>query len=315
MPIEAGQLGPIFDRYEREHLPKKAPRTQRDDAAMLKILRQTFGAMPIDSIRPRHIRAYLDKRTAKIRANREISVFSRVWNHAREWGYTDRANPVAGVEKNKETGRDIYVTDIELALVHKHAPPVVQDLLDISYLIGQRPGDVRKLRWDQVQDGCLCVTQGKTKVKLRIAIKGDLAAVLERARTRGTEPPAQRFAHRFTGPLPISPSSFYLDGIATSAAENSGRISRRASQGLAAHQSKLTGSSTRSRSLCVRWSTERVPVDPPWCQHGRARGAEQQERSHQQRAIFGKDDCLQDGGGRGQSARKCHPPQPPPEDG
>jgi integrase len=44
---------------------------------------------------------------------------------------------------------------------------------------------VRKLRWDQVQDGCLCVTQGKTKVKLRIAIKGDLAAVLERARTRG----------------------------------------------------------------------------------------------------------------------------------
>lgn len=183
-PLESGLLEPIFARYGREIVPRKALRTQRDNEVMLKLLRDTFGAMSIEAIQPRHIRGYLDKRTAKVRANREMALFSHVWNKAREWGYTDRANPVQGIEKNRETGRDIYVSDEELTLVYKHCPPVLQDLIDLAYLTGQRPGDVMRYRWEMVRDGALWIQQGKTRRKLQIAIEGELETVIERIRTR-----------------------------------------------------------------------------------------------------------------------------------
>jgi len=184
VPAIAGLIKPVIDRYGREIVPTKAPRTQRDNGTMLDILRNAFGGMTFDQVQPRHVRQYLDKRSAKVRANREMALFSHLWNKAREWGYTDRANPVQGVEKNRETGRDIYVTDEELRLVKKHAPAVVVDLIDLCYLTGQRPADVRKLRWDQVKESALWITQGKTGAKLRIAIEGELATVIDRCRAR-----------------------------------------------------------------------------------------------------------------------------------
>lgn len=46
--------------------------------------------MPIDAIAPIHVREYVDIcwQTAKVRANRKKALFSRLFNKAREWGYT-----------------------------------------------------------------------------------------------------------------------------------------------------------------------------------------------------------------------------------
>ena len=52
---------------------------------------------------PQAISQYRDKRTGKVRANREISLLSHIYNIAREWRLTDKKNPAAGVRKNKET--------------------------------------------------------------------------------------------------------------------------------------------------------------------------------------------------------------------
>lgn len=186
IPVDAQRLGYIFTRYEREETIKKAPRTQIDEAKYFKRLRKPFENANIDSITPQHIRQYLDKRSAKVQGNREMSLFSAVFNKAREWGYTSKTNPCQGVKKNKEEGRDIYVSDSDLALVYKHAAPVIQDVLDLSYLTGQRQADVLKLQWSQVRDGALWIAQGKTKAKLRIEIVGELAAVIERIRARHT---------------------------------------------------------------------------------------------------------------------------------
>lgn len=58
-------------RYEREVIPAKARRTQTDNLKELARLRAVFGRVLIDSIKPHHVRAYLDKRgeSAKVRAN------------------------------------------------------------------------------------------------------------------------------------------------------------------------------------------------------------------------------------------------------
>jgi len=185
VPADVRSLSYIFDRYEQEVSPTKAPRTQRDDSERLKQLRPVFGHCLIDSITPQYIRRYLDARTAKVRANREIALFSAIFNKAREWGYTNKPNPVQGVAKNKESGRTLYVTDEMFALVYKNADPIIQDALDLSYLTGQRPADVFKLKWDQIREGAIWLEQRKTKAKLRIELIGELAEVIERIKARG----------------------------------------------------------------------------------------------------------------------------------
>jgi integrase len=167
-------------------MPGKAARTQRDNLKELDLLRQVFGAMLIDDIKPHHVRGYLDKRGehAKARANREKALLSHVFNKAREWGYTAAPNPCQGVKGYTEKGRDRYVTDAEFAAVHAKADQTVRDAMDIALLTGQRPADVLKITRADIRDGALFVAQNKTGAKRAIVIEGDLAQVLARIEAR-----------------------------------------------------------------------------------------------------------------------------------
>ena len=179
----------IAQRYEREVMPTKAPRTQRDNLIELDKLRAVFGRMLIEAIKPHHVRGYLDKRgqTAKARANREKALLSHVFNKAREWGYTDAPNPCRGVKGFTEAGRDRYVTDAEFLAVHAMADPTLQDAMDIALLTGQRPADVLKIMMADIRDGAVFVAQNKTGAKRAIEIVGELADVLARIKGRKRE--------------------------------------------------------------------------------------------------------------------------------
>lgn len=178
IPKSVRSLGAVFDRYEREIIPSKAPRTQRDNLLSLKQLRQAFSEAPIEAITPQIIAQYRDKRTAKVRANREISLLSHIYNIAREWGLTT-ANPAAGVRKNKERPRDFYAGPEIWSAVYSQAVGELQDAMDLAYLTGQRPGDVLSMREADVVDGHLQVAQSKTAKKLRIRLtaEGELNAL------------------------------------------------------------------------------------------------------------------------------------------
>lgn len=179
----------IAGRYEREVIPTKAPRTQRDNLIELDRLRAVFGPVLIENIKPHHVRAYLDKRgqQAKARANREKALLSHLFNKAREWGYTDAPNPCQGVKGFTEVGRDRYVTDEEFQAVRAEADETLRDAMDIALLTGQRPADVLKIRRADLRDGALFVAQNKTGAKRAIAIVGELAAVIERISARRRE--------------------------------------------------------------------------------------------------------------------------------
>ncbi|SPD65473.1 Integrase (fragment) [Cupriavidus taiwanensis] len=56
--------------------------------------------------------------------------------------------------------------------------------MDMAYFTGQRPGDALRLTEQNVQDGHLVIKQGKTKAPLRIAIIGELKALLDRIKVR-----------------------------------------------------------------------------------------------------------------------------------
>jgi len=171
-------------RYRREVLPGKSPKTQQEYSAALDRLDAAFEKFRLPQIRPLHCRQYLDRRSAKVAGNREMAVFSALFNWAREVGITDAPNPAAGVKRNTEGRREVYVTDEQFAAVWKQAGPELQDALDLARLTGQRPADVLKMRLSDITDGHLWVRQNKTKARLGIAIVGELADVVERCRNR-----------------------------------------------------------------------------------------------------------------------------------
>lgn len=177
-------MGAIFDRYEREIIPGKSPRTQLDNLGELRQLRPVFNEAPIDAITPHVIAQYRDKRTAKTRANREIALLSHVFNIAREWGLTEKENPAAGVRRNKETPRDYYAAADVWDAVYAQAAHELRDAMDLAYLTGQRPADVLAFKKSAIADGFLSVGQNKTAKKLRIrleinGVKTDLGLLID----------------------------------------------------------------------------------------------------------------------------------------
>ncbi len=172
----------VAARYRKEVFPTKAPQTQRDNEKELSRLEAVFGTMPIDAIKPHHVKRYLDQRgqVAPTRANREKALFSHIFNCARAWGYTDAPNPCAGVKGHRETGRDRYIEDTEFFDVWEKAHYTVQDAMDLAYLTGQRPADLLKLNRSDIREGSLLFTQNKTGKKLRINIVGELATLIQR---------------------------------------------------------------------------------------------------------------------------------------
>lgn len=178
----------VIARYEREELPKLKPQTRRVYAQELKWLQKFFGGenpAPIDEIKPLHITQYREwRKDAPICANKEIVLFSHIFNLAREWGYTDANNPCLGIAKNPDPGRKVYVDDALYQRVLDAADQPTRDAMELAYLTGQRPGDTLKLAETDVRDGAIWVEQQKTGEKVRIEIVGQLAAVLARITDR-----------------------------------------------------------------------------------------------------------------------------------
>lgn len=189
-PVETGLMRFIFDRYAREIIPTKAPGTQILNIRELRWLRMVFDDAPISAITPQHIAQYRDNRTAKTRANRELALFSHVFNLAREWGYTDRENPVRGVRKNKEKPRRYYAEHEVVQLVLQHGDQALKDAAELCYLTGQRVADTLKMRWADIQNGMLEVEQNKTETRLRIRLtdetgqRNSLGQLLDTIRSR-----------------------------------------------------------------------------------------------------------------------------------
>ncbi|KAF3999415.1 tyrosine-type recombinase/integrase [Glaciimonas immobilis] len=170
IPVDTSLCRYIFNRYERDIISQKAVGTQKENGWSLKQLRITFNDAPISSITPHHIAHYRDARTAKVRANRELSLLSNIYNMAREWGFTEKENPCRGVRKNKEHPRDFYADAPVWDAVYNAACEELRDAMDIAYLTGQRNADTLKMMHAHVKNGALEVRQGKTKKILRIVL-------------------------------------------------------------------------------------------------------------------------------------------------
>jgi len=178
----------VCDRYRAEVMPTKAPATQAGNRLEIGNLLEFFDDPPgpLDAIEPIHVRQFMDwrGRTAKARANREKALLSHIWNWARNKGYTSLPNPCAGIRGFAEPGRDAYVDDAMFTAVWTQADEPTRDAMDVAYLTGQRPSDVLRMQVNDIRDGALEIRQAKTGAKIRMAVTGELEAVIARIADR-----------------------------------------------------------------------------------------------------------------------------------
>src|SRR5204862_502079 len=65
-----------FARYRRDVLPKKAPKTQREQLRQFERLASVFGRVPPASLSAGDVGQYLDRHPNPVSANREIALLS-----------------------------------------------------------------------------------------------------------------------------------------------------------------------------------------------------------------------------------------------
>lgn len=157
-------LDTIMDRYLREVVPGKAPRTQLDNQKELANLRASFGRFEPDTVTAQDIYTYLDGRTGKVRANREIALLRHVYKKAIRWGAATR-NPCAGseIERNPEIPRDRLIKDRELEFFKQHASPLIRTYCEFKELTGMRKGDILTLTRAALQDDGIHYVARKTR--------------------------------------------------------------------------------------------------------------------------------------------------------
>lgn len=180
---------PRYEDMERQYtakiLPTKKIKTQQGYLESMKRLAVFFKDAPLSQIKPLHIRQYIDKRGKReTSANREIALFSTMFNYAREWGWIDTENPAAGVRKNSEKPRDMYISHEEYFRCWEAADQAIRDAMDLAYYTGQRRGDLLNMQDSDIKDGALWLKQGKTGTRLRIEMTGELAVLIEDIKAR-----------------------------------------------------------------------------------------------------------------------------------
>ena len=174
--MPAHSLTVYIDRYIRDVIPGKAPRTQADNLRELELLRAVFGHMRPEDITPPDIYAYMDRRP-KTRGNREKALLSHLYSYMIRWGVAE-SNPCRLVKRNPERPSTRYIEDDDYLAVREIMPPPVQKAMDISLLTGLRQGDVLRLQKADIKPEGLLVTTGKTGRRLLFEMTDTLAEVL-----------------------------------------------------------------------------------------------------------------------------------------
>ncbi|PIT51839.1 hypothetical protein BHC44_09520 [Snodgrassella alvi] len=180
-----------LQRYMLEVVPKKAPKSQKDNHYQAKNLNLFFGgANPVllEDIDAVHIREYFKWRNnAPVSANREMALFSHVWTYCRpaHWGYTSKESPSKDIKRNKEQPRDVYVEDYIYSILYKYGGQDLRDAMEIAMMLGQRPCDTVKIHTDHIQKGILSIKQNKTSHALRFVVTARLQNIITRRAPHG----------------------------------------------------------------------------------------------------------------------------------
>ncbi len=155
---ERQTLGWLLALYrDSDRFRELSPKSQKDYAKAIEKLtgapvgNDRFGSIELRLIDKRSIRSYLDTYPSPVAANRQIAVLKSAWNWVLE-RHNVPDNPCIGVKLNREAPRERYVTDDEYETVLRMAPPPIQQMMELAYLLRARLSEVLNLKVSDVSD-------------------------------------------------------------------------------------------------------------------------------------------------------------------
>lgn len=169
--IEPKTLKQVIDSYKEIHLPTLKKSTQQDYKYRINHLLKGEGTkktrkrgfdpgIPIKSIKRFEVMEFLDKiaKSAPVQAQRMQALLSGIFKFAkdREWVEINVANEITIKRKKKRHKRkwqNVEFSDNQIQklwTVFNVHPEPVGSLLKILMILGQRSGETRKMKWEDI---------------------------------------------------------------------------------------------------------------------------------------------------------------------
>jgi integrase len=167
-------VGDLLDEYAKLVVPTKAVACHQCQYAYIKKLKEVFGSMPIESLRPKHIYAFskgcLDG--GKTSGRGEIEVLRHACTKAVEWGYIDTHPFIGQVRLARPEPRDRYIEDWEVQEMFtlncrrkKGSVAMIQAYLRLKMMTGMARGDLLRLTTANFGDSGIPIQRHKTAKK------------------------------------------------------------------------------------------------------------------------------------------------------
>lgn len=145
----------LFERYERDHLPKLSSSMRKDvKRVFVKRILPQIGAKKVADVTYSDVeRLHRDySKTAPTAANRMIASLRKAFNLAIKWKWIDH-NPASGIEQNTENQRRRFLSAEELArlmrALDQQPEKTSADAIKFIAATGCRKGEALKASWDQ----------------------------------------------------------------------------------------------------------------------------------------------------------------------
>jgi hypothetical protein len=183
--------GHVMSRYVAEALPDLRPASRPEyERIIMGRLQHHFGAMVLNTLKPKHIAQYLELRKregAPVGGNRERAVLGSIISWGMRFGWCED-NPCHGVRRNREKPSKVYVTDATYLAAFNRASEPLQDLIAVALLSGLRQTDLRIMPKTAVTSNGLELTQSKDGKERIIEWSDALRFFVKRALARSEGP-------------------------------------------------------------------------------------------------------------------------------
>ena len=148
-------LGGVWKRYREEVLAKRSAKTQANVASIWdRLVLPAIGNQRLSSIRQPDIeRLHISvSKHTPTQSNRMLASVQHVFSKCIQWGLAER-NPVKGIERNSETRRVRFLSEVELGrflfVLRQSALTPSRLAIEFLLLTGARSGETFKAKWNE----------------------------------------------------------------------------------------------------------------------------------------------------------------------
>lgn len=200
-------VGDIIDRYRAEVSPlKSSEKNRRTEGEQLNKLKIGFGHILPDNLTAKEVFKYRDARRHKTgrrvptAARHEIVLLGHVLSKGIEWG-VGSANvirtikPGSGLKRIKRR----YVPMEWVDRVKSLSSPRMRLAIDWAVMIGQRRGDLLKLRFSDLHEDGVYVNQGKTGAQLLLEYSPAVNELIARSKAMAPQIPREFIVRKRNG--------------------------------------------------------------------------------------------------------------------